>query len=423
MRDIALLVFFSFLAPFCLASPYIGVLVMSWVGYMNPARLTWGFAYDLPFFQIAAILTFIAFFLTKEKKKFPLTPITGVFLCLLMWCGITTIFAQDVSKAFHFYFLFVKISFGLILTLYFFQDKDRIHKLIWVIVLSIGFFGFKGGIYTIVTAGSSGLVLGPPGTKFSGNTSLAVALLVAMPFMYYLFKMHKQVWVKVFMLALMGLSFVSAAGSHSRGAFLTMIAGAGVLWWRSKNKVLIACLILMGALVALPLMPEKYFTRMETIQTYEQDSSAMGRINAWYMAFNLASDRLTGGGYSCWSEANFMRYAPDPFDLHDAHSIYFEMLGEHGFPGLILFLTLFTLAWLKAGKIRRLTNKHEEYLWANMLSRMIQVSLVCYAVGGAFLGLAFFDLPYHIVMITVVMAQVVERQLKKESPARLQYST
>ena len=39
---------------------------------------------------------------------------------------------------------------------------------------------------------------------------------------------------------------------------------------------------------------------MKTIGTYEQDASAMGRLNAWSMTINLAKHRITGGGFDIW---------------------------------------------------------------------------------------------------------------------------
>ncbi len=71
MRDIlvTLLVFGSL--PFILKRPYIGVLVWSWISYMNPHRLTWGFAYSLPFAQIVAVTLLFSFLISREKKSYP----------------------------------------------------------------------------------------------------------------------------------------------------------------------------------------------------------------------------------------------------------------------------------------------------------------------------------------------------------------
>ena len=49
--------------------------------------------------------------------------------------------------------------------------------------------------------------------------------------------------------------------------------------------------------------------------------------------------------------AVFAIYAPDPTDVHAAHSIYFQVLGEHGFVGLGLYLLLGVLTWRDAAWI------------------------------------------------------------------------
>jgi len=93
--------------------------------------------------------------------------------------------------------------------------------------------------------------------------------------------------------------------------------------------------------------------------------------------------------------------------------LYFEMLGEHGFPGLILFLTLGFLT-LKTGTwVKRNTEGISELKWARDLATMLQVSIVGYAVGGAFLGLAYFDFYYHLVVLMFITRLLVEEQLQK----------
>ncbi len=85
------------------------------------------------------------------------------------------------------------------------------------------------------------------------------------------------------------------------------------------------------------------------------------------------------------------------------HSIYFEVLGEHGWVGLVLFGTLLGLTWLKCSTVIRQSNKQPDKLWARDLAAMIQVSLVGYMSAGAFLGLAYFDYVYHLVAVVVVV--------------------
>jgi probable O-glycosylation ligase (exosortase A-associated) len=120
------------------------------------------------------------------------------------------------------------------------------------------------------------------------------------------------------------------------------------------------------------------------------------------MAWNLANDQFIGGGFDIYNAAIFLRYAPDPKDIHAAHSIYFQVLGEQGFVGLFLFLLLWFLVWRSAGWLIREGRRSEDTKWCRNLGAMSQVCLVGYAVGGAFLSLAYFDLPYDILVIVVL---------------------
>ena len=47
---------------------------------------------------------------------------------------------------------------------------------------------------------------------------------------------------------------------------------------------------------------------------------------------------------------------------------------------------------------------------------MVQVCLVGYAVGGAFLGLAYFDLYYHLIAVLVILGAIVA-EAEKRDPA------
>jgi probable O-glycosylation ligase (exosortase A-associated) len=163
-------------------------------------------------------------------------------------------------------------------------------------------------------------------------------------------------------------------------------------------------------------MPQQWFDRMETIKTYEQDGSAMGRINAWRMAFDMAKDRPLGGGFDAFNEEMFVRYTGSGENVHDSHSIYFEVLGEHGFFGLALFLLLGFLTWRTASKVVKRTRGDPQNRWLADLASMIQVSLVGYASGGAFLGLAYFDFYYTLVAVVVVCSRLLVPQEQAREP-------
>jgi probable O-glycosylation ligase (exosortase A-associated) len=195
------------------------------------------------------------------------------------------------------------------------------------------------------------------------------------------------------------------------------------LFMKTRNKGLIAVVMLLGGPIAFVLMPGQWFDRMSTIETYDKDASALGRINAWHTAWNLAVDRFPiGGGFAMYEPDVFARYAPNPRDLHAAHSIYFQILGEHGFVGLLLFLGIFGFTWMNGSWIVRKAKERADLEWARDLAAMCQVSLIGYAVGGAFLSLTYFDLPYYLVVILLVLRRIVSAELaagkdKVEVPA------
>lgn len=407
MRDLLVTAMIFGALPFIFKRPWIGVLLWSWISYMNPHRLTWSFAYHLPFAMIVAVVTVVAFLFSREKKEIPWTRETVLLLIFIGWMLFTTIFAWYPESAWQEWNRVWKIQLFVFLTAILINDKQKLDWLVWVIVLSLGFFGVKGGIFTIATGGGY-YVWGPDGSFIQGNNSLALALIMTIPLMWYLRLQASNGWIRHGLALGMVLMAIAAIGSQSRGALLAIVAMGFFLWLKSRQKMVTGVLILLAVGVLAANLPQSWYDRMSTIQTYEEDRSAQGRINAWHTSFNVATDRFIGGGYNLlWEPATFRQYAPDPLKIHDAHSIYFEVLGEHGFIGLGLFLLLWMFTWFKASSVIRFCRKDPEKKWAADLAAMAQVSLVGYAVGGAFLGLAYFDLPYHIMIIIVLTARFI----------------
>ena len=418
MRDIILAVLVFGAALVAIKRPYIGVLAWTWISFMNPHRLTYGFAFNFPFAAVIAGATLMGFFLVREPKRLPMTPLIWTWILFAVWICVATFFALYPEFATEKWSRTMKIMLISFVTVAVMVREERLHWLVWITVLSLGFYGAKGGVFTLTSfTGGRQLVYGPEGSFIEENNALALALIMTLPLMRYLQIVSENVWVKRGLLGAMLLTVVSVVGSHSRGAFLAGIAMGLYLWMKSENRLRIgAALILVVALVAT-VAPSHWVERMQSISSYEQDTSALGRINAWWTAFHLSNARpLVGGGFNVLQQSEtFARYAPDPNDVHDAHSIYFEVLGEQGYVGLILFLLLGFLAWRCGSWIIRHTRDHPELLWANRLAAMLQVSLVGFATGGAFLGLAYFDLYYHLVAMLVVTRVLVQQALQTKA--------
>lgn len=413
MRDIVVFLVVFATIPAIFMRPYIGVLVWSWLSYMNPHRLTWGPAHDFPFAQIIGVVTLLALLFSSERKRIPMNGVTVVWLLFVLWMNVTTLFALLEGPANLEWDRVMKIQFFSFISLMLMYGKDRMNYLVAVIVASIGFYSVKGGIFAILTGGSA-RVYGPAGSFIEDNNGLGLAVVMVLPLMVYVLSRIEHKKLRLAMLGVIGLSVLSILSTQSRGAFLAVSATIAFVWWRSKRKLISGAIILIAAPMFYFSMPQSWHDRMATISTYQEDGSAMGRINAWGFAYNLARDRpLVGGGFRAFDPDLFLTYAPVPDDFHDAHSIYFEVLGEHGFVGLALFLLLGLLTFRSAGKAVSASRDQPGLHWANELGRMLQACLVAYATGGLFLGLAYWDLYYHLVVLSVLLREHVERALQE----------
>jgi probable O-glycosylation ligase (exosortase A-associated) len=417
MRDllVALLVFGS--VPFTLVQPFIGVLVFTWLSLMNPHRMTWGFAYSLRVALVIGAATVFAWLFSREPKRPPFSAPVVLLALFTVWISICTAFAINADAAFAKWNQVIKILGMTFVTMCMMKDRDRIQLMVWTIAVSLGFYGFRGGIFSILTGGNY-RVWGPPDTFIEDNNQLALALIMVLPLMWYLFINATQRWVRMGMLAAVGCTLIAVVGTYSRGGALALGVMLGYLWLKSPYK---AVTFVVGAVVLAVILlnlPEHWYARMNTISDFETDPSALARFHSWTFAWRLALERpITGGGFSVFYEAAlYERLVPDSTTFFNAHSIYFEMLGESGFVGLGLFLLLGIASMLTAGSVVRRTKDRADLRWARNLAAMTQVSLLGYASAGTFLNLGFFDLYYVIIALIVALDAVVTRELAQPSP-------
>ena len=417
MRDLFVAIVVFGLLPMALRQPHVGIYLWAWIAYHNPHRLAFGWAHDFPWAMVIALATFTGLLFGKEPKRIPWTRETVLLVMFVLWMGVTTYFALYPQLAWEGYVKIFKILLMTFVTLIVINSRERLNGLIWIIGISLGFYGIKGGIFTI-SKGGVHHVQGPDGTFFGGNNEMALVLAMTIPLLAYLRLQEKRHWLKQGLGVAMMLCAIAAIGSQSRGGLVGLASMGVFLWLKSRNKFITALMIVTSVLVIGSIMPQAWYDRMDTIKTYQQDDSSLGRINAWWTAFNVAKSRLTGGGCDMFQEPTFTKYAPDPNNVHDVHSIYFEQLGEQGFIGFAIFISLGLLTWMRCNQIMRVCKRDPGRKWAADLAAMIQVSLVGYATAGAFLGLSYFDLYYHLIAITVIAWTLIGQQPVAESVAQ-----
>ncbi len=397
--------------PFAILHTWIAVLLWTWISLMNPHRLTFGFAQSTPLAALAAGAALISLLVTRDKLRIAWSPAIVFLFLFVFWMCLTTIFALDPETSWNQLSKVLKIQLMTAIALLALQNRRHIDLSTLVNVLSIGYFGLKGGIFTILTGGGY-RVWGPEDSFISDNNALAVAIIVCIPLLNYLRTIYTNRWAKLGLMLLMILCAVSALGSQSRGALIAITLMGLIYWYRSRRKLFSGIAISILAIILISFMPSSWEQRMGTISTYEQDGSAVSRLIAWRFCFNLANDRFFGGGFEIYNWPTYWLYAPEgAYKPFAAHSIYFSVLGEHGYVGLIFFLLIWFFAFRIGSQIRKNTKGRKDLLWLHFLAGMCQVSLVGYLAGGTFLSLAYFDLPYNILIVLVAY----QRWLKTES--------
>ncbi|MGH7319873.1 MAG: putative O-glycosylation ligase, exosortase A system-associated, partial [Candidatus Rokuibacteriota bacterium] len=217
------------------------------------------------------------------------------------------------------------------------------------------------------------------------------------------------------------LSIPASLITYSRGALLGLAVMLPLLFLKSRAKLILLPILVLGALVGPSLMPQKWTQRMETIETYQEDVSANQRLNSWWVAYQVAKESpIFGGGFRTFSPEIYETYMPGYIYAdrqHDAHSIFFQVLAEHGFPGLAVFVGLILSTFLSLRGLVRATRNQPDQQWINDCARMLEVSFVTYVVSGTFLSMSYFDLFYHLVAITVLLKVFAAHPAAEEAVA------
>jgi probable O-glycosylation ligase (exosortase A-associated) len=402
MRDLLLAAIVAALVPAILARPHIGLLAYVWVSLMAPHRLTFGFAREFPWAMLLFAATLLRW-LASSERKLPLWSPLSTLLALFGGLAIlSTSQALAPELAAEKRDALLKILAALFLTTALIDRPERLRRLVWVVTLSIAFYGIKGGLFVLATAGAY-QVLGPSPSLMADNNGIALALVMVLPFLHHLYETSRTFWLRALLLAAGGLTVLAVLGTWSRGGLLALLAMAAVLWWRSQAKLPLALLAGSAGLALVLLMPDAWYAKMSTIDEYEADASAQLRFTAWRYAFDVAlAHPWLGGGFRVFVLNQIRHGAGGHSEYLNAHSIYFEVLGELGFTGLALFSAILVGALVTAGRLMRVEAARPDLRDLARLGAAVQVSLVGYAVGGALLNMALFELFYHLLAVLIV---------------------
>ncbi len=346
-----------------------------------------------------------------------MTPLVVLTLLFAIWITITSFFALSPNQAdvWDKWTTVEKILFMCLVGYALTTTRERLDQLIWAVVLTLGFWGVKGAILGALRGGD---IHGPDGGPLADRNDFGLGLVLMLPFLFYHWHLATNRHIRRGLMLMGFLVALAVFLTYSRGALLGACAMGAVVWLRSRAKFSTGFLILSVAFTVYNFAPKAWFSRMETIGTYEEDGSAMGRINIWRVSLRIAElHPITGGGF----RATFV-----PIVINDmlrgtnierltkpraAHSIYFDALSEHGWVGLALFLMILGYSWFNCSWLIRHSRDGPDLAWANVLGRMGQAVIVGYATAGAFASQAYLDEYWCMIFIFDAARRLVARKL------------
>ncbi|MEO1292985.1 MAG: putative O-glycosylation ligase, exosortase A system-associated [Pseudomonadota bacterium] len=434
MRDIIVFVGLLAFIPLAGIRPILCIYLWTWFAIMNPHREAYSFAQTLPYNKMIAAVSLVSIALSAQKKRLPGGILQWVLFAFFAWITLVTFRGTqfpDYSQEFYQSRILPVIVF-LVLTLMVIDSRIRLHGLVWVYCIALGWHAVKLAIVTVASGGNIGsfLSFGPVGTMIEDRNHFALAILMIVPLCYYLYLQSAHRLARIAALIVAGCAVVSVLGTFSRGGLVGMVAMAGYMWLNTRHKIWTGLAAVLIGLGAIALMPGEYKERMLSIvqvlepdepwRESDPDASFQSRLSAWCMAYDVAKTHpVTGGGLrvvqhpeapDLYGHPGCPLYGTVDWVNRAVHSIYFEVASDLGFVGLGLFLAMPLLLWWTTLRIEWRARGNPELAWAADLGRMLRVSIIAYFVSGGLLSMAYYDGYYTIVVMTICLWAVVRRQ-------------
>jgi len=410
MRDMVLLSIFLGLAWLAWLRPWMGVLVLMVLTFMHPQGYATGSLQQFPvylvMFGVVTLSVAVHYFRTRAIPSLPLDWRLFVIATLWLWFLVTTYYSLAPWVAWDKFWEVLKILPTLLLVLLLIDTREKLMYLLISIALAVLLVALKGGYWAVMT-GFNDRVYGPPGSPYHDNNAFAVIVAMVIPLLVLWQHESRDRALRWFLIAGIVLCYGSIISSWSRGGMLTLAVVTLLLVLASRRKMLVLPLLLVMGAAFFVQLPETWFGRMETFQALQQDQSAQGRLTVWRVGFDNAMQYpLMGTGFDAWPGLTL------GLGNLDWHSMYVEMLVEHGFIGLaiwgtLLFGSLLHLSWLgwEADCAR--------HPWLGHYAAMLRASLAAYAAGGVTLGITYWEQAYFLIAAGVILSKIGQVEINR----------
>ncbi len=419
MRDVLLALFLFSAFPVVIYRYQVGAMIIGFISFMYPQSNAYGFALSIQWLDIFLVLTVAGYFLKQGYKEYKHHTIISLVIFFYLWVCLSTIFGINWMFSYDPWVKFSKILLLAYVVYAMIGTEKRLLAFTKVMVLSLGFYGIKGGLFTILSGGSSH-VLGPINSFYADNNGMALVLNMTLPFMVFFITHAENIYQRYFALFCSIFTAIAVLGTQSRTGLAALVVTLLYFTWLQKRLVRALMILVPIACVAIFFMPASWTERMETTTELETDVSFQGRVDMWEASIRIANDYpILGGGYNViYIPEVIVKYIPLGVRARAIHSAYFQMIAEHGYGGLIIFAFILFYTFQTARRVGQQAKQVPHMQWMIDFTIAIRSAIAGYLVLGFTANIAFFDLLYFIMVLTAIADNLVQKELgpQKYSP-------
>lgn len=436
MRDLAFVGFLAALLAFGIKRPFLLVLGYVYIDIVSPQRLSYYLLNLVPISQIFFIAALLGWLIKDDKSGTVFAKRQWVLVALLAWAGYTTLNADFPVEALEKWdWVWKALVFAIFLPLTL-RTRLRIEALLLFMTLSAASIIIIGAIKTLLSGGGYGVLnLGVDNNSGLYESSIistfAIALIPIILFLARHGTIFPRDWrVRAFAAALIFACLLMPIGTEARTGLVCMGVLAVLMLRDTQRRLLYIGGAALAAMVAIPLLPASFTQRMDTIEGYESDESASTRIAVWTWTLGYVADHPLGGGFETYrqNKLNYQtiaRQASGNVEVVSAstltdegrafHSSYFEMLGEQGWPGLFMWLSLHLVGLFRMEMLRRRYRKAgDDKAWIASVATAVQHAHLLYLVGSLFVGIAFQSFVYMWIAVEIGLEAYCRRASRAE---------
>lgn len=434
MRDLFFVGYLGLLMLMAFKRPFLFTLIYAYIDIIAPQRLSYFLLNSIPLSLILFALAFLGFLISDDKRDVRVSPRWALLLVLLAYCGYsTTVAMEPVAAQEKWGWVWKALVFAAFLPLLL-KTRLRIEALALTLVLCASALIVTGGIKTAMGGGGYGslvLLINDNSGLYEGSIISCVAIAI-IPLIAWLAQhgtIFKTDWkVKAYAAALIFAALLIPVGTQARTGLVCIAVLALLFIRQTKRRFLYLSGAALVGLAAIPFLPSAFSDRMETIKDYKADESAATRVAVWKWTWEFVQERPFGGGFDAY-RINKIRYdlpvvdengfdtgAIDRREIVDQgrayHSSYFEMLGEQGFPGLIIWLLIHVGGVWRMEVIARMYKRRNrpDEAWVAPLATALQNAQIIYLVGSLFVGIAFQPFVYMLVAMQLGLDTYLARR-------------